>query len=380
MTTFKNYLGYRLKKSLLSTVSFSLIALLITVTTANEGVSYLEYGTKARTGIESLATIMCIVASIIPMLETDCFKNRRNLDTLYFLPLSRFKMALAHYISGLVQVFVIYTVAFAGHLLVLLKYAKYFRLQYMPLYYVLLLLLGVALYSIFIFLFGEANDTADGVICVIMWIFALYLLSLVAIIPIRNYVYHYVYNGHVDQAPEYFEFTRDLNNFTAWFIPYTPVNNLTVVFQDIMEGTIKYVEYPGETFQELVSVHVWPTFREVIETRYPQWYMAFLPVIAGIAGVFGYFRTFTRKGAEKAGEVSSSWFCYKVLIPSYGFVCFAVSGFFNVAFFLTVAGMYLAYAIYRKSFKIRKADVFAMVGTTAASLAFLIIDSIVFAG
>jgi hypothetical protein len=286
MTTFKKYLGYRLKSSLLQTVTFALIALVITVTTANEGVRYLEYGTKARTGIESLATIMCIVASIIPMLETDCFKNRRNLDTLYFLPLSRFKLAMVHYLSGIIQVFVIYTVAFLGHVIALLKYARYFRLQYMPLYYVLLLLLGIAIYSVFIFLFGEANSTTDGFICSVMWIFALYLVALVVIIPIREYAYYYVYGDNI----KCFEFTRNLNNFTTWFIPYTSVNNLTVVFQHVMEGVTEFTEEIKNESGELATLHLWPTFADVIEEKYSQWYMFFLPVIAGAASVFGYFR------------------------------------------------------------------------------------------
>lgn len=372
MTTFKKYLGYRLKSALLATVSFSLIALLVTVTTAFENVSVFEYRVIDRTGIESLATIMGIIASIIPMLETNAFKNRRNLDTLYFLPLSRFKMALAHYISGFIQMFMIYTVAFIGHTLVLLPYAKYLKLQYMPLYYVLLLVLGIAIYSIFIFLYGEANSSTDGVICAIMWIFALYLLALVAIEPIREYAFYFIYrDAEGVMSNEYYIFMRELDNFTSWFIPYTPINNLTVVFQDVIEGREMYIE-SHEKLDELISVHIWPTFGEVIEARYSHWYMVFLPIVAGAASVFGYFRTFTHKGAEKIGEVSSSPFCYKVLIPIYGFVCFAFSQLFGITFFLIIAAMYIAYAIYRKSFKIKKADVFSMLGTVAVSIAFLL--------
>ena len=378
MTAFKNYLGYRLKSSFVSTLSFALIALLITITTASEGVSSFEYDQPVRTGIESLATIMGIIASIIPMLETDIFKNRRNLDTLYFLPLSRFKMALAHYISGLIQMFAIYTVAFLGHFLVLCKYAKYFKLQYMPLYYILLLLLGVAIYSIFIFLYGEANSTADGVICSVMWIFALYLFALVVIIPIREYAFNFVYkpNG-VDVSPEYFDFTRDINSFALWLLPYTSINNLTVIFQDVMEGTRSWVGV-GDCY-DIAWVYEYPTLGEAIAERYSgNWYMIFFPIIAGAASVFGYFRTFAGKGAEKAGEVSSSWFCYKTLIPAYGFMGLVFTGFSGIMFFLIVAAMYLAYAIYRKSFKIRKADIFSMAGAAAAAFAFLLANSIIF--
>ncbi|MBQ9746161.1 MAG: hypothetical protein IJW21_05005, partial [Clostridia bacterium] len=209
------------------------------------------------------------------------------------------------------------------------------------------------------------------VICSVMWIFALYLLALVAIIPIREYVYYYVYGGDPENLGDgYFKFTRELNNFTTWFIPYAPINNLTVVFQSLMEG---WENYNGN---ELYL----PSVAEAVNQNFKQWYMAFLPVIAGAASTWGYFRTFARKGAEKVGEASDTWFGYKVLIPIYGFSCYVFTGVFGVTFFLIAAGMYLAYAIYRKRFKIQKADIFSIVGTAAAAFIFMLVSSLVFRG
>ena len=356
MTNFKSYLGYRIKKSLFPMLTFSLIALAISAFSAR-ACAYRFMGSRGSMGIETLATIVGIIASIIPMIELSAFKSRRNLDTLFFLPISRKSVALAHYLSGLVQMFTIYTVAFLGHTLVLLEFAEDFRMEYMPLYYVLLLILGVVVYSVFMFLFSEANSNVDGVICSIMWIFALYVAMSALDYPIRVFALKYVYIGHDGQ---YFLFTRQLSNFAAWFLPYAPLNNITVVFQSVMQGWDNFNGY------ELY----FPTFAEAVGRYFPHWYMFFPWLAAGTASVWGYFRTFTRKGAEKAEDISDSPFCYKTLIPLYGASLITLESDI-VMIFLTVAAMYIGYAIYRRTFRIKKADVITVASVTVGTLALL---------
>ena len=362
MTVFKKYLGYRLKKAVLPTLAFSLIALAITSFYARVSADGFMAAVGPM-GIESLATIMGVIASIIPMLETARFKSRRNIDTLWFLPLSRFKMALVHYLSGLFQVFIIYTVAFVGHFLCLLDFSEHFKLQYMPLYYVLLLLLGVIVYSVFIFLFGEANGVADGVMSSALWIFALYAAVSALGLPIKLYAVEYIYGGY---NSAFYAFAREYSQFSAWFIPFAPINNLTVVFQSVMQGWKNYND---------CEIY-WPTFAEAINRSFKHWYMVFPWIAAGIASTWGYFRTFCRKGAEKAGDISGSAFCYKTLIPIYGasliFMSTEGDGF---TFFLTVAAMYIGYSIYRRSFRIPKSDIVTILSVIAGSIAFMLLTN-----
>ena len=358
MTTFKSYLGYRIKRSLLSTVTFSLLALAITSFYAR--VSALSiWGESRYMGIESLATIVGIIASIIPMCENADFKNKRNLDTLFFLPLSRFKLALVHYLSGFVQMVTIYTVAFIGHVISLLGVADQFRFEYMPLYYFLLLLLGAVVYSLFAFLFSEGNTVADGTACAIVWIFAMYAVMTAIAYPVRVFASQYVFSGY---EVAYFQFERRLSSFSEWFLIYAPINNLTVVFQSVMQG--------WENFNGLELERYFPTFKEAIARNYPHWYMVFAWIAVGAASVWGYFRNFVRRGAEKAGDISASPFCYRLLIPMLGasmIVLTCESG--GTAFFLTVAAIYIGYAIYRRSFKIEKSDIITLVITALAPLA-----------
>ena len=366
MTNFKSYLGYRIKKSLFPTFTFSLIALVISVFSARVSAERFM-GARGSMGIETLATIVGIIASIIPMLELSEFKSRRNLDTLFFLPISRKSIALAHYFSGLLEMFIIYTSAFTAHFISLLEFAEDFLLEYMPLYYVLLLILGVVVYSVFMFLFGEANSNVDGVICSILWIFALWTAMSALAYPIRVFAMYYVYGG-VSPSLEYFNFTRHLSNFAAWLMPYAPLNNLTVVFQSVMQG---WNHFNGHELY-------FPTFAEAVGRYFPHWYMFFPWLAAGAASIWGYFRTFTRKGAERAEDVSGSLFCYKTLIPIYGAsLAILTSESDIVMFFLTVAAMYIGYAIYRRSFRIKKSDVITVVSVPVGSLAFLILMNIV---
>ena len=365
MTSFKRYLGHRIKKSLLPTITFSLLALAVTSFYASISADAFM-AAVGYMGIESLAAIVGIIASIIPMVELSAFKSKRNLDTLFFSPISRKSLALAHYLSGLLQMFTIYTVAFIGHWVSLLEYSRYFRLEYMPLYYVLLLILGVVIYSVFMFLFGEANSNIDGVICSLLWIFALYVAMSALAYPIRVFALKYVYIGHDGR---YFQFTRQLSNFADWFLPYTPLNNLTVIFQSVMQG---WKNFNG---QELY----FPTFAEAVGRYFPHWYMFFPWVAAGAASVWGYFRTFTRKGAEKAEDISDSPFCYKTLIPLYGASLVIITSESDIVMlFLTVAAMYIGYAIYRRTFKIKNVDVIAIATASLGALALLILMNTVF--
>ena len=152
MSVFGRYLLYRLKSSTVRTLFLTLLSLIFTISVADDcsSVYYVEFKT---TGIYILALILGVICTLIPMLEMSGFKNRRNLDTLYFFPINRGKMALAHYLSGLAQIFVIYSVSFFSMWAFLAINTDCFALGYMPLYYVLSVLLGFVMYSFFIFIF-----------------------------------------------------------------------------------------------------------------------------------------------------------------------------------------------------------------------------------
>ena len=170
MTTFGRYLRYRLKQGTLRSVVLTLISLAITLSTVEECISRSET-IYNETGMYILAIILGVFCTLMPFLELSGFKNRRNLDTLYFFPIKRSRMALAHYLSGAIQAVFIYSVCFFASWILLALNTDCFELGYMGLYYILSLLLGFVMYSIFSFILIQANSVLDGAIFCGLWAF-----------------------------------------------------------------------------------------------------------------------------------------------------------------------------------------------------------------
>ena len=100
MTSFKNYFNYIFKKSLSRLLVCAVIALLITVSSVDVFIYDYEDIHTVNVSIGFLATILGALCFLTPVLELSPFKNRRNIDTLFNLPVSKFKMGLAHYLNG----------------------------------------------------------------------------------------------------------------------------------------------------------------------------------------------------------------------------------------------------------------------------------------
>ena len=326
MQTFGRYLWYRLENSALRTIVFTVLSVILTQNVVSICIdsTVIEYN---ETGIFMLAVVLGIICTIIPMLENMGFKNRRNLDTLYFFPISRFKMALAHYLSGLIQVIFIYTVTFAVAYAYLGIKTDYFALYHMVPYYFLSLLVGIVMYSFFSFTFAQGNTVTDGAVISILWAFAIALVMWA--------VTERIVMGMIDH--EDFEAVRRANQLPNWGIAYVPINNLTVIFQDLIEINRDWRSTSAERYLS-------------------QWYMFATWGAIGIASVVGYFITFIKKGAHKAGEISDSYFGYRTLIPIYGYSLLLMIGQIEIITILIFMAMIIGYIVYRRSFRLKTSD------------------------
>lgn len=323
MKTFGRYLSYRLEKSILRTVVLSLLALMLSFSVVRDGLqATVEY---RETSLYILATLLGIICTVIPMLETECFKNRRNLDTLFFLPISRFKMALAHYLSGWIQIVFIYSLSYLWSSVYLMQNSTCFDLSHLLPYYFLSLLIGLVMYSFFMFLFGEANSTLDGIVFCVLGMFAFFVIFL-----------------GINAISQFFA-DKDLLEI-SWGIVYTPINNLTVLFQ-------KKIHINMDDYYYHYTVPI------ILE----QWYSFLLWGVAGILAAVGYFWSFAHKRAEQIGGISSSWFGYKVMIPLYGYFAFFLFGMESPLITVIIFAMILAgYFIYRRSFRLQKSDIYTI--------------------
>lgn len=336
MTTLKRYLFYRLKNSVLRILIFTILSVLLSRIVLWERITVREISSCAS-GLYIFATVLGIVASLIPFFELSGFKNRRNLDTLFFFPIKREKMALAVYISGLLQVIIIYTVTYVAGFIFLATNTDCFALIYMLPYFFLSLLLGAVIYSVFMFLFSEANTVADGVLFCLLWIFLLYMVSNTAILEF------------VDSESRHTETVQAAMDLSEWGIIYAPMSNLTVLFQELIE-----INRPSR----------WDNSADAVKEYM---YMFFVWGAIGIAAAVGYVYRFAKKGAEKAGELSGSWFGYKILIPVYGYCLIFLTASKNrpsALSWIVFALMIIGYVIYRRSFRLKKSDI----GAIAAGL------------
>ena len=323
MKTFYRFLCYRLKNSVMKMVVLAVMCVLIDLIVLPECVDGYKIESN-QSGLYMLATLLCILASLIPILELSGLKNRRNLDTLYFFPIGRKKMALAYLASGFLQVVAIYTVTFLVHFLYLLLNTDYFALGYMIPYYFLSLVFAFVIYSVYAFIFMQANTVADGIVMCVMWIFLLWAVGG---------TWHVLQNSNGSA------------NWVSWGILYTPMNNLTVVYQDLVE--INRTSYWDKNVAVIMDyAHLFAVWG-----------------VVGAAAAAGYVATFINKGAEQAGEISSSWFGYKMLLPIYGY-CFLClwKDLAIIAISIYAVLMVTGYIIYRRGFKLKMTDILSIAG------------------
>ena len=147
MASFKNYFNYIFKKSRSRLFISLVISLLITVATVDV---YIYDSGDFRTVSVSFGWISFILGALCiltPILELAHFKNRRNIDTLFSLPISKFKMGIAHYLNGIVHISSVFTLCSLYTFLYLLARRNDINaVKFIP-YYFLALLFGIILYS-----------------------------------------------------------------------------------------------------------------------------------------------------------------------------------------------------------------------------------------
>ena len=260
-------------------------------------------------------TILAILTYVIPVMEFSFFKKRVNLDCAYALPISRRAMGMVHYVTGLITLFGAFSASYLVNLLLLISRGKgWFDFSVLPEHFLLCLLVGFAVYSVFVFVFNEANTKGDGI-----WFILLYTFVWVLVLSALGEVF--------DSMLIY-----EANKF-----PWGSLYDLTNSYKYIVE-----MDNPDNaTFWQSPDRIAWFAF----------W------VALGISSFVGFFLTFGKRRMEKTEEISDSYFGFRTLIP-----IFAVSGmifFGEVIVFWVIIELLaiLGYTIYRRGFHYKKSDI-----------------------
>lgn len=336
MIGFKSYFSAHVRSNLKPLMYIVIIVLSLSFIMGISGQPYEEWDHGTGTTFKDYhATLyipvlfLCILAYVVPVMEFSFFKKRRNLDCAYSLPISRRAMGIVHYLSGAITVIGTFTLSYLlNFTLLLTRGASYFNFPPMLANYFLCVLLGLMMYSVMVFVFNEANTTADGIWFMLLWSFIL-PLAMLAIETVAD-------NWYLFDA-----------EYCA--IPWGVIDLMTTTYQYIVEkGDLEFA-----------------TFWQKSECIF--WLIAW--IVIGISAAVGSYLTFGKRRMELTEEISDSFFGFRVLIPAYAVAGMLAFTEFDTAIAWVIIELlaFVGYTIYRRGFHYKKSDLIIL----AAMIVFL---------
>jgi len=272
---------------------------------------------------------VCLLCTVMPVIEFSGFHNRKNADTMFSMSISRTKLALAHYLNGAWQIMALlslYVLFYIGAVeLCKDQVFVVFDMSLFVPYYFATVLSCIFLYSFFVLVFNVANNIPDGIV----------------------FMFLYIFEGFISKtALLTFNFDWDIS-FVSTFaeIPYYFTVNVASEFMNALwkgqEWRLKCPE--GWLFDEMIVPMMIAAVGTVI-------FVACLLLL------------FARKKAEKIGAVSDSAFGYALLIPVYAIslslIAIEVTPLVNetIIWPLIIVSTVIAYMVYRRSYKLKIPD------------------------
>ena len=255
-----------------------------------------------------------LLGFVVAMLEFAEFKNRRNLDTWFSLPVERWKIATIHFVNGAVQLFIAHTLSFIWGVICVSPYIKECSLNmgYMFAMYFAVLGLGLVYYGLMIFPFMVANNTVDGVIFAISYnIVPLVVLGFLESLVKRN--------GFSSYEEGLISITYDVAHMLC---------------------TNFYIERGRPDTLETTDI-VWMVI----------W------IVIGLAGLVLAIVLFDRKRAEKIGGTSDSILGYRLIIPVIMILTVLMSGGTPIIGTLYGIVTFIGYIIFRRGIKLHIPDI-----------------------
>ena len=329
MTGFKTYFGAHLRSNFRPILYILIITLTLTLMLGLTGQPDEDWIYETETLVKDFNStlyipvlFMCILSYVLPVMEFSFFKKRRNLDCAYALPISRRCMGAVHYLSGALILIGTFTLSYLlNFALLLTRGATYFNFPPMIAHYFLCAILGLALYSIMVFVFNEANTKGDGIWFMLLWTFVVALVVL-AVEELASKYSFFAYGGCA--------------------IPWGVINSLTTTYQYIVEMEDLSFAYFWQKPECFVWLFVW--------------------CAVGVAAAIGFFLSFGKRRMERTEEISDSFFGFRVMIPVYavaGMICF---GSIEAILWVIIEILaLLGYTIYRRGFHYKKSDIIFLV-------------------
>lgn len=347
MTSFRKYFIYHFKTTFLRLVIIAVLSAVLVSTFILETRSiYSSGGVRYSIQPDVLRIVAMVIATIIPVLEFLPFKNRRNMDTVLFLPIDRRKMAAVHFINGFLHIFIINLICFAITFFTLRAYNYPCGFGNLSLLCAFTIFGCLAVYSITAFIFDRANITADGII---------WLLFYSALGALIFDVGENLYTGINKIGFEQF-YSRERSFVPGIFSPYF----LLFITWDTVQRILlpKYdIRETGATRTITESEYLPSTFTITLE-KSDLTGMIFWAILIPLC-IFGVIWMFKSKHPENIGSISDSAFGYKILLPLTAIAMIAdISATPQDAgvYVVTLVALVIGYIIYRRGIRFKPLD------------------------
>lgn len=300
---FKQHFRSSLKTIIIITALCLMLCMLFTATFQVQKHVGIESGHVSYTYHPTLGMsvfVLCVMSILAPILQFSTFKRRKNLDMWYALPISRRNIGLVHYVTGFLMVLIPFTACFLQNILLLIINGAASHLYLPPLipFYFLAVFAGFIMYSVYCFAFNQANAVVDGVINIVLWTF---------ILPMVCFCFA-VFSGN--------NRLFDLLDITIATPVFSPVICITNAAENTMRAA--YGTDLADYFRDMLN---------------PRGVGFIINTLAGIGAAIGQLLIFGKRPTEQAQEVSDSYFCYRVIIPTY-----AISAMLGTIGFLRIIG------------------------------------------
>lgn len=312
----KKYFLHELKRQFYPLIALTVVIVLLHVTpllisnSKSLETNYSHMGT--------LAAYVGLLAVGVPTALTQYKMKKRSTDLYYALPISHTKVLTARFLIGLILVYVPFTAAYwLGAFVVMARIPEaVFAVWYIPMYFATLIPVYI-IYSLTAFVYTRANRDFDGVMFILFWAFALTLVAAV-LLSMFDKDDFFIYN---------------------YFMPFRPLDLSTSFFQHKLYDLQWYAADGGEKVAMSLGFAV--------------------TAALSAAATFGLFFTERNAKAENAGQLSESWFGYRVMIPLYTVCVLSLLDlkFWDTEIFLFIIFVTAAFFInvlYRRTFRIGK--------------------------
>ena len=353
MNTFNAYFKRHFLTSWILPVVVSVIGILILIITCNaEFIGWEDLNTeKLRTkSLLSIVTIFAtVIATLLPIFEFSPFNNKKNLDTLFSLPIDKTKLLIAHYLNGALQLVISITAVYAVWFVywVLSPYTE-LHTGHSLLAYPYIIAGAMILYTIYSAVFLQANTTVDGCVFMLLYTFVFFIIISVQFLGNSNNI-----------------------SYETWLYSqlFAILGRISYCFGRIITP-VAYLETVKGVKTWVYEYHHY-TAHDVFE---PYMLLYVFCIILAVAGVLVTLKTFKKTRPINAEEISESWLGYKILGPIYSICGVLITNVltdeganFPLSLIVLVI-MFLGYILYRRGVKFKIPDIVVMSITTIMAI------------